>query len=67
MIVPVPSGLTRPLIVAVSLIDPPTVALVATVEIPGVAGLTVEVSPSSPHAVVAPSLLPSPEKLAIQK
>ena len=52
---------------AVSLIDPPTVALVATVEIPGVAGLTVEVSPSSPHAVVAPWLLPSPEKLAIQK
>ena len=46
---------------AVSWIASPTVALVAVVVIAGVAGLTVEVSPSSPQAVLTAALLASPE------
>ena len=58
----VPSiGLDRPLMWAVSLIEPPTSALVAVVVIVGVTGLIVEVSPVSPQGVETAVLLASPE------
>jgi len=66
VIVPVPSGFTSPLSVAVSLAEPPALieldeSCVATV---GVVALTTDVSPVAPHVLVAALLLASPPKLA---
>ena len=61
MTLPVPSGLTSPLIVAVSWIFAPTVTgVTALVVIPGCDLPTSEVSPLSPHEVAAGLLFESP-------
>ena len=57
----IPTGEKPPAIVAVSWIAPPSVPSVATVEIVGVALVTVEVSPGSPQAEVTGLLSASPE------